>query len=554
LYRSFRPAAAVVLAATFLLACVPAPATTHDLIAESPFRPLLLRSVDLGPASASEEVTVTLQLVDPAAAGRSAAAAAIYDPSSPAYQDYLDAGRQAALFGPDPAAARAVTEQLTAAGLSAGWNPGSEFVTGRGPAPLVARLFRLAIHDFRSRRGILFHAGLGAPAIPRGLTRLVQSVDYVSSYPRARTAFVPQGGLTPQVVGTAYDLDALRATGIDGSGETVVIWALGDGFDQKSLDTFSDRFQLPRVVPQVIFGPADAKPGSELMMDIEVVHAIAPGAAIHVVTDDGKNEAAVFDHMLADKAAVWSNSWGSCEQAGAGPVEPVAYTSAAAAGITALQSTGDSGAYRCLDVDWGAPPSEKYVGVEYPAALPFGVTAVGGTRLSVRSDGSYLDEVVWAQPLTTTGSGGGISAADAQPEWQRGPGVTDNPQNPKRHRMIPDVVADADPSSGMAVFIDGGWSQGGGTSQAAPMWAGFITLINAYLVKKGLKRVGFVNPALYDLAAGKPAFAPFHDVTVGNNLLYDAGPGFDIASGLGSPDVWNLARDLETYQRKGGKP
>jgi kumamolisin len=290
------------------------------------------------------------------------------------------------------------------------------------------------------------------------------------------------------------------------------------------------------------------------MMDIEVVHAIAPGASIHVVTDKGDDEAAVFDRMLADKAAVWSNSWGACEQGGAGEVEPAAYTAAAAAGITALQSTGDSAAYRCLDVDWGSPPSDKFVGVEYPAALPFGVTAVGGTRVSVRSDGSYLDEVVWAQPLTTVGSGGGISAEDGQPTWQRGPGVTDNPLNPNRHRMLPDVVADADPSSGMALFIDGDWSQGGGTSQAAPMWAGFITLINAYLVKKGLKRVGFVNPALYDLAAGKPAFPPFHDVTVGNNLLYSAGPGFDIPSGLGSPDVWNLARDLEAYQRQGGKP
>ena len=540
--------------ATFLLSCQPAPVTTPDRVGDSTYKPLLVRSTDLGPAPAWEPVTVTLQLVDPAAAGRQAAAAAIYDPRSPTYLDYLDAGRQAALFGPDPAAAGAVQQRLRAAGLSAGWNRGSEFVTARGPAAAVAHLLGVPIHDFRSRRGILFYAGLRSAAVPAGLAGLVRAVDYVTSYPRNRTAFVPQGGITPPGVNTAYDVGGLRDAGVDGTGETVVIWALGDGFDQKGLDTFSDQFHLPRVIPTVIFGPADAKPGSELMMDIEVVHAIAPGAAIHVITDDGKDEAAVYDHMLADKATVWSNSWGACEQGGAGRVEPAAYTAAAAAGISALQSTGDSAAYRCLDVDWGAPPSDKYVGVEYPAALPFGITAVGGTRLSVRADGTYLDEVVWAQPLTTAGSGGGISALDDQPAWQRGPGVTDNPQNPHNHRMIPDVVADADPSSGMAIFVDGSWSQGGGTSQAAPMWAAYITLINAYLVKKGLKRVGFVNPALYDLAAGKPPFPPFHDITVGNNLLYPAGRGFDIATGLGSPDVWNLARDLETYQRKGGKP
>jgi kumamolisin len=540
--------------ATLLLACQPAPTPTPERIGQSALKPLLVRSTDLGPAPASESATVTFQLLAPAAAGRPAAAAAIYDPASPTYLTYLDAGRQAALFGPDPSTARAVQERLRAGGLSAEWSPGSEFVAARGPAPVVAHLLGVAIHDFRSRSGILFHAGLSAPAVPPGLARMVLAVEYVSSYPRNRTAFVPQGGVTPQGILSAYDIQNLRAAGVDGTGETVLIWALGDGFDQKGLDTFSDQFHLPRVTPTVIFGPADAKAGSELMMDIEVVHAIAPGAAIHVVTDDGTDEAAVFDHMLADKAAVWSNSWGSCELSGPGRVEPAAYTAAAAAGISAMQSTGDSGAYDCMVVDWGAPPSDKYVGVEYPAALPFGITAVGGTRLSVRSDGTYLDEVVWAQPLTTVGSGGGISAADKQPAWQRGPGITNNPQNPQGHRMLPDVVADADPSSGMAIFDGGAWSQGGGTSQSAPIWAAAVTLINAYLVKKGLKRVGFVNPALYDLAAGKPPYPPFHDITVGTNLRYTAGPGFDIASGLGSPDVWNLARDLEAFQRQGGKP
>ena len=136
----------------------------------------------------------------------------------------------------------------------------------------------------------------------------------------------------------------------------------------------------------------------------------------------------------------------------------------------------------------------------------------------------------------------------------RGPGVTGNKDNPRHARTVPDVVADADPQSGMAIFVDGSWSQGGGTSLATPLWSGMAAAINTYLVRKGLKKMGFVNPALYDLAAAKPAFAPFHDITVGNNLRYAAGPGFDVATGLGSPDAWNLARDLETYQRNGGRP
>jgi subtilase family serine protease len=121
-------------------------------------------------------------------------------------------------------------------------------------------------------------------------------------------------------------------------------------------------------------------------------------------------------------------------------------------------------------------------------------------------------------------------------------------------RQEPDVSADADPTTGAAVYSPsyGGWIQGGGTSQAAPIWAGLTALINQYLLSKHLPVSGFVNPALYALAAGHPIYPPFYDVTVGSNLHFAAKPGYDLASGLGTPNAWNLARDLEAYLKSGG--
>ena len=106
----------------------------------------------------------------------------------------------------------------------------------------------------------------------------------------------------------------------------------------------------------------------------------------------------------------------------------------------------------------------------------------------------------------------------------------------------------------MAIYSDGRWSSGGGTSQAAPIWAGMTAVINQYLKRQGVKPVGFMNPALYALANNPQPFPPFHDILVGSNLVYRATPGYDLATGLGSPDAWNLARDLEAYQRARALP
>lgn len=170
------------------------------------------------------------------------------------------------------------------------------------------------------------------------------------------------------------------------------------------------------------------------------------------------------------------------------------------------------------------------------------------TRLSLVLD--------WEDPGETNGTGGGVSTYFPRPAWQAGNGVVDPQLNPKGMRSVPDVSADADPASGAAVFAPLGdgtsaFTEGGGTSQSAPIWAGIAALIDQYLQQQGLPSVGFMNPALYHIAAHPDPATAFHDVTIGTNLYYPATPGYDLATGLGTPDVWNLAQDLENYERGG---
>jgi kumamolisin len=258
--------------------------------------------------------------------------------------------------------------------------------------------------------------------------------------------------------------------------------------------------------------------------------------------------------------AVISQSWGLCEkplgQALADAYKNL-YDHADALGESVFVSTGDNAAYQCLpQVPRGTAPSADTLAVPLPADAP-GVTATGGTRLSLSSNHGWYNETVWEQPAETNGTGGGVSLYYNRPAWQQGTGVLDPLYNPRGMRSIPDVSADADPTSGVSIYIPIGnssqWAGGGGTSQSAPIWAGITALINQYLQGKQLHPVGFMNPALYRIAAHPTPFQAFHDVTMGSNLYYPATPGYDMASGLGTPDVWNLARDLEAYQRGGGQ-
>ena len=540
------------------------------------FHAMLAMSRDRGRVAPTQPVDVLLVLRDPTAARQAADLAAIYNPHSPHFGHYLTPRRLAASYGPSPAAIGRIRALFQREGLAVQWQRGNDWLVVTGQARHVEAAFKVRVHTYISPRGIHFYASPRDPTVPRALRALVSGAGHISSYaqpfPQLPQA-VPQGGLTPTDLLDAYDIKPLRDLGMDGTGETVAFYE-SDGFNQQDLDTFSQQYNLPPLQPTIMAGPA-LPPGGETEMDLEVVHEIAPGAKLLIYNMDFSSmKNSSNDQILGaitslqsqmvnnNPGAVISESWGLCDKAlGAANVAPYQdiYNHADALGESVFASTGDNGAFECLQfAQRGTAPTTQYLGAVVPSSAP-GVTAVGGTRLSVAVDKSWYNETVWEDPVETGGGGGNISDFFSMPSWQQGPGVAQPQYNPNNMREVPDVSADADPVSGAAVYLPGSgggggqWTQGGGTSQSAPIWAGITALIDQYLQSKGLRRVGFINPALYHFYANPPQFYPFHDVTEGTNLYYPATRGYDLATGLGTPDAWNLARDLEQYEKGGGQ-
>jgi subtilase family serine protease len=393
---------------------------------------------------------------------------------------------------------------------------------------------------------------------------------------------------TPYQLRAAYGIQPLTNSGIDGRGETVVIPALAES--QANPPTVSDLrldmadfdrlFGLPAPTMHVVSGLAGpARPWlsyGEETLDAEMVHAIAPGAAITIVLlkpsdlTTPEATAAALTAMLkigithGDVISISAGFGEHCFTGSEVATLHAALQQAAERHVTVVASTGDIGPIGepCDELDLVDGTSFPPVrGVNLPASDPL-VLAAGGTTLDAsHQTGAYHSETAWGLPYGTPGtafqaSGGGYSHLYARPRYQDGlvAGTA---------RGVPDVSADANGHTGMALVISngsGGYvvSDSGGTSAAAPFWAGVIALADQYAGRD----LGFVNPALYRIA-GTPLYrTAFHDITTGNNMVrfppqsftgYRAIPGWDPVTGLGSPDARLLVPLLVRYTF-GSKP
>jgi kumamolisin len=271
----------------------------------------------------------------------------------------------------------------------------------------------------------------------------------------------------------------------------------------------------------------------EVMLDIEVVGAVAPGATIAVYfapnTDRGFIDAITMAvHDTTHRPSVLSISWGSPEvawtQASVQAMDQ-AFQAAGAMGVSVYAASGDNGAN---DFPSGSPGAQPGNHADFPASSPH-VTGCGGTHITV-SNNAITQEVVWNDPGGGS-SGGGFSSLFPTPSWQSGV------QGGKRG--VPDVSGDASPASGYQVRVDGQDMVIGGTSAVAPLWAGLTALLNQKLGRP----LGFGNPGLYQLGASSGAFV---DITQGNNNGFNAAPGWDPCTGLGRPDGAKLLAGLSS--------
>ena len=245
--------------------------------------------------------------------------------------------------------------------------------------------------------------------------------------------------------------------------------------------------------------------------------------------------------------AIWSFSigWGCDKLITAADLAPArsALATAQTHGTSAFNASGDLAGLECKGGDdWSSPPGDADVGLDSLASLPE-MTDVGGTTLSTDGEGRWLAEQAWFDVPLSVGTGGGVSNLFDRPDWQRAVMPDSDPER----RLTPDVAAVADPFTGVRIVFKGTPLVGGGTSQSAPIWAGLAAVMNQYLLANGGRLIGDLNPQLYRIAASAPLPA-FRDVTLGGNAVADAGPGYDLVTGLGTPDIDNLVRNLLILQ------
>ena len=452
------------------------------------------------------------------------------------------------------------------AGLDVRWSRGESWVSISGPPTAVDRAFGVSIDAYRDAGGQVGWVANRPARVPASACGEVSGIGDIHSFVRPTalgdmTLGASSPGLSPAQLMHAYDATPLASRGLAGQGQTVVFFE-GDAYSSSDLKAFASSIHhsLNLVVPLGNLG-SDEK---ESTMDIETVHEIAPSAKlvdINLLSSRFKDTstAGTFEAAFAFArrhwpGAIWSISLGICEHDANIfnrtdlSIMNEAISTAEVGGTTVFAASGDTGGLDCMPPnDAGRSPVGSWEGVLVPASLP-AVTAVGGTTLSTTTTGAYLGETTWTEPLLLQGSGGGLSRVFARPTWQTGPG-TGGALDGSEMRQVPDIAADADPATGNDIIVDRSVNTGGGTSLSTPIWAGFTTLIDQYLGTQGGHAVGFFNPELYRLAETSPPYRPLHDIRVDGNDFYPATPGYDMVTGLGSPDVWNLARDLALAER-----
>jgi hypothetical protein len=353
-------------------------------------------------------------------------------------------------------------------------------------------------------------------------------------------------GTSPSQIRHAYGIDQITFSGGtvagDGSGTTI---AIVDAYDDPNIANDLHQFDARFGLPDPSFSKVNEYGGTtlpspdgswigEIALDVEWAHAVAPGAAILLVEANSNGDGDLFQAVRyaagAPGVVAVSMSWAGGESGGeSGNDASTFVTPPGHQGVTFLASSGDS----------GAPAL-------YPSAS-LNVISVGGTTLSLNGSGNISAESAWS------GSGGGISAYEVQPGYQQGV-VTQTSSK----RATPDVAYDANPATGFPVYdsYNNGtaapWVQYGGTSDAAPQWAALVAIADqgrALVGAGSLDGPTQTLPALYQMPASY-----FHDITTGTTTgspNYSAGPGYDLATGRGTPVANLLVPALAQYLLNG---
>ena len=474
----------------------------------------------------------------------------ISDPSSPNYRHYLTPAQFTEKFGPTQNDFQAVTKYATAQGFKVMATHSNRILLEvDGAVPDIERAFHVKMlnyqHPTEARK---FYAPSTAPSVDLAVPILdIIGLDNYSlphSYCKIRPANLnpatnpkpgsksqasPQSGSASDggYAGNDFRTAYVPGTTLTGAGQSIALLEF-DGYYASDITSYETQFSLPNVTQVVVpVNGGISSPGSandEVALDIEMAIAMAPGiSAVYVY--EAPNQSGEWDPILSRMATDDVAKQISCSWGGGNPdatAEGI-FQEMAAQGQSFFTASGDSDAYT------GSIP--------FPCDSP-SITVVGGTTLTTTgAGGSYTSETVWNWG-NGQGSCGGTSTYYSIPSYQQGVSMITN-QGSTTMRNVPDVALTAD-----NVFIDynnGSSTIVGGTSCAAPLWAGFTALVNQKAVAASGSTVGFINPAVYTIGNGSSYTSDFHDTTTGNNFstsspnLFSAVTGYDLCTGWGTP-------------------
>ena len=488
----------------------------------------------------------------------------IYDPTHPNYRRYLAPAEFLERFGPDESAYQKLALFAAASGLTVrGTHANRLLLDVSGSVSDIEKAFQITLrtyqHPLEKRT---FYAPDVEPSVDPGLE--VLDISGLNNYDRPHPLSVmkasnqtagarPSAGSGPSGNYMGYDFRGAYLPGVSltGAGQVVGLVQF-DGYYASDITAYETQAGLPNVPLQnVLLDGFNGVPTTgtssgvgEVSLDIEMAISMAPGLSKVIVYEGGPNGIPndVLNRMASDNLAKQlSCSWGWS----GGPLSTTdqIFQQMAAQGQSFFLASGDSDAYPPGAIDnaslQNAPSDNPYA------------TVVGGTTLTTSGPGgAWVAETVWNWGLQSgsyVGSSGGTSSSYSIPTWQQGLSMTANKGSTTK-RNIPDVALTAD--NVWVLYGNGKSGSFGGTSCAAPLWAGLIALANQQATSVGNAPVGFVNPALYAIGKGANYNAGFHDITTGNNTntssanLYFAVAGYDLCTGWGTPNGSNLINTL----------
>jgi subtilase family serine protease len=549
--------------------------------------PMVAKSALMTAADSAKQINVILSLPLGDSAGAAQFVQRVSNPKDESYRKYITPQEFARRFGANASDYAALKEWANASGLTIVHESlARTLLTVSGTVRQFQTLFKTELNNYRSPDGKEFYSAGISPTVPDtlaakavrviGLTNSVQYAPLAKVYkklgedePASVIGTDTYGGTGPGGAYAASDLrTAYRIPEFGGAApQTVGVFEQG-GFFKYDVETYLKKMKLPH--PVISFVGVNGYDGYvydfnvelEAVLDIDMVIAINPQVKEVIAYEDGNDPFGValidaLDQVATDnKVQILSISYGTDEVVQGDDqmtAENTALTQLAAQGITVLVSSGDDGAY-------GRTGTNSYPAVleaPDPGSQPL-VTCIGGTSLTTGQKEVYVTEQAWNRLGEGHGAtGGGVSSFWPIPAWQP-PNYTTYNGGSATYRNVPDVAAVGDPITGVAVYSrpNGGWIQIGGTSVAAPIWAGYLSVMNAGLQAiAGGQQLGFFNPTLYNVSW-------LYSVLDGSNgdvgdygiPGYNAGALYNNCCGLGSLWGGGFGYNILTANASGTPP